>query len=245
VPKWEDSSVPDPDPDLATRDVLAADVAQRLAMDIVTLRLAPGSRLIEEEIGRRFGISRSPVREAIRMLEADGLTRRAPRRGSIIAPMSRADLEDVYACRLALEPLASAGAACCATAEGVVELRACWLAMRDARDRADPDAAFLANMRLTATLHAQCGNPVLHRLLSSVDKQGLRYRFVSYSRLPAFLTAAVEENATLVAAIDARDAASAAEVTARLVAEALRNLRALFPPECSKDGRPAEQMSGR
>jgi DNA-binding GntR family transcriptional regulator len=231
----EHISVIETDNEIASRDVLAAEVAQRLALDIVTLQLAPGSRLIEEEIGRRFHISRSPVREAMRLLEADGLTRRAPRRGSIIAPMSRADLEQVYACRIPLEPLASAGAALCADAQSIAELRQCWLAMRDARDRSEPEAAFRANMRLTATLHAQSGNPVLHRLLASVDRQGLRYRFVAYSRLPAFLNAAVEENATLVAAIEAHDAALAAEITRRLVTDALSGLRMLFPADGSEN----------
>jgi DNA-binding GntR family transcriptional regulator len=223
------------DDDLQTRAVLAAEIAERLAMDIVTLKLPPGSRLIEEEVGRRFGISRSPVREAMRMLDADGLTQRAPRRGCIVAPMSRADLENIYTCRLALEPLAAAGTANAATPKAIEALQTAWNIMRQARDAADPHAAFLANMRLTDLLHAHCGNPVLARLLSAVDKQGLRYRFICYRQVPAFLSSAVEENATLITAIAARDAVSARAVTERLIAAALRTLRDLLPGDQLQD----------
>jgi DNA-binding GntR family transcriptional regulator len=215
--------------DLLSRTVLAAEVAGRLSIDILTLKMQPGTRVIEDDVSRRFGISRSPVREAMRMLDADGLTVRSPRRGCIVAPMSAADLEHVYACRLVLEPLAAAGAAERADTASITALQLHWGNMRRARDAGDARAAFLANMAMTDLLHAQCGNPVLSRLLSTLDKQGLRYRFVAYRQSAAFLSASVEENATLIATIAARDPASAKAITERLIATALRTLREHVP----------------
>jgi DNA-binding GntR family transcriptional regulator len=215
--------------DLQNRSVLAAELAERLALEIMTLRLQPGTRLIEEDIGRRFGISRSPVREAMRMLDANGLTLRAPRRGCVVTPMSRANMEHIYSCRLALEPLAAAGTANHASPKEVASLRQAWGDMRQARDAGDSRVAFMANMRLTDLLHAHCGNPVLSRLLSTVDKQGLRYRFITYRDVPSFLTAAVEDNATLIDAIAVKDAASAKAITERLITTALQTLQTLAP----------------
>src|SRR5437764_9486653 len=86
-------------------------VAEALGADIIFGRIAPESRVIEEEIAERFGVSRSPVRESIRLLERDGLVVRAERRGARVSPLSRRDLDEVYTCRLALEGIAAAEAA--------------------------------------------------------------------------------------------------------------------------------------
>jgi DNA-binding GntR family transcriptional regulator len=215
-------------PAIAARDVLGGDIAARLAQDIITLRLAPASRLIEEDVSHRFGVSRSPVREAVRILEADGLIERTPRRGSIVAPMSRANLDAVYACRLPLEVLASAGTARGATPAVVKRLRDAYGAMCRAHEKRDPSAAFLANRRLTDTLHEACGNDVLRRLLSGVDKLALRYRYFSYGHAPAFLDTTVSANGALLDAIAAGNEATAATVTEQLIRESWRSLQALL-----------------
>jgi DNA-binding GntR family transcriptional regulator len=213
---------------IAARDVLGADIATELAQDIITLRLAPASRLIEEDVSARFGVSRSPVREAVRILEAEGLVQRMPRRGSIVAPMSLANLDAVYACRLPLEMLASAGTARHATPAVLKRLRDAYVAMRRAHAKRDPAAAFLANRRLTDTLHAECGNDVLRRLISGIDKLALRYRYVSYGRSPSFLETTVGANSDLLDAIAARDEATATAITETLITESWRSLKALL-----------------
>lgn len=198
-------------------EALAADVAVALEHDIITLRLPPGARLIEAEIGRRFAVSRSPIREAVRLLEADGLVRRARHRTSVVAPMSLADLDAVCACRVPLEALASAGAATLAPPSARAELDAALADMEAAREAGDTEAAFAANVRITGAIHAACGNPVLQRLLSQVNKQALRYRYLSYRRSPELVGAAVTANRALVQAIASRDATVAHEVTEQLV----------------------------
>ena len=71
----------------------------------------PGSRLFEEELVEQFNISRSPIREALKILEHDGLVLIEPRRGARVAQLSITDLDEVYATRVALESLAAAQAA--------------------------------------------------------------------------------------------------------------------------------------
>ena len=75
--------------------VIATELARHLEDQIVYGDLAPGARLIEEDLVRKHDVSRSPVRESFRLLEQDGLVTRESRRGVHVSPISRADLDEV------------------------------------------------------------------------------------------------------------------------------------------------------
>jgi DNA-binding GntR family transcriptional regulator len=83
-----------------TRGAGAVDALRRA---IVTCRLAPGSRLIQEELAERLGISRIPLREALRRLEGEGLVLIEPNRGAIVRPLDSRDVHQLYELRLVLE----------------------------------------------------------------------------------------------------------------------------------------------
>lgn len=68
--------------------------------------LKPGMRLVEADIAAQMGISRAPVREAIRLLEQEGFVRSIPRKGSFVVELTRQDIEEIYSLRSALEALA-------------------------------------------------------------------------------------------------------------------------------------------
>jgi DNA-binding GntR family transcriptional regulator len=76
---------------------------RRLREEILAGRLAPGERLIEDQIRRRFSISRAPLREALRLLGQQGLVEHLPRRGSRVTQWSEADIEQLFALRAVLE----------------------------------------------------------------------------------------------------------------------------------------------
>ena len=82
---------------------LARDAIRR---DILAGELAPGSRLIEERLTERLGISRPPLREALRLLEGDGLIEIRPRRGAVVATMDERDVHEVMTLRSGLERMA-------------------------------------------------------------------------------------------------------------------------------------------
>ena len=83
------------------------DVAfQKLRQAILRGELTPGQRLMEIQLAQQLGVSRTPVREAIRMLEQDGLATMIPRRGAVVSRISGQNLRDVLEVRLALEELA-------------------------------------------------------------------------------------------------------------------------------------------
>ena len=86
-------------------------VVRRLRDAIVGGRYAPGDRLRQEEIATAMGISRVPVREALRQLETEGLVTLAPHAGARVAELDPRDLDEIYAIRIALEPMLIAASA--------------------------------------------------------------------------------------------------------------------------------------
>ena len=89
--------------ELETR-TLAEQIAAHLREDVLAGRLAAGARLSQESLAEQFKVSRVPIRDALRQLQAEGLVVGHPRLGSTVAELSASDLEELYDMRLALEP---------------------------------------------------------------------------------------------------------------------------------------------
>ena len=204
-------------------------VADVLQQDIISGRMAPDSRVIEEEIAERFGVSRSPVRESIRLLERDGLIVRAERRGARVSPMSRQDLDEVYACRVALEGMAAAEAAGHHEPADLAQLQAGLARLREALGSADAAGFFAANVAFTDVIHRAAANATLRRLLGGIGKQALRYRFFAYRAAPKLMSASLEGNRGLVDAIRRRDRDAARAQTERLIEGSWQTVRKCLP----------------
>lgn len=82
-------------------------VTERLRSSILTGQLAPGERLYEAALAREFGISRGPVREALALLEGDGLVVNEPRRGKFVRELGPRVIDEIYSLRRVLEPYAA------------------------------------------------------------------------------------------------------------------------------------------
>jgi len=85
------------------RTTLAAETARHLREAIIRGELAPGERRNESKLTRDLGLSRSPVREAIRILESEGLLMLEPRRGAHVRPLGDDDLQEIFDLRLTIE----------------------------------------------------------------------------------------------------------------------------------------------
>jgi len=199
---------------------LPQELARGLEDAIVFRDLTPGARLVEEEIAARFAISRSPVREAIRILEARGLVLREPRRGSRVTGLSRNDLDAVYACRIELEGLAAAAAAGARSPADreCLDERIEWLAA--ARERGDDREFLRASMALSRAIHEASHNRTLIRLLSTLEPQAMRYRFLAYARAAELMDASIEGNRAVAAAIHAGDGDIASAATSHMIRHA-------------------------
>jgi DNA-binding GntR family transcriptional regulator len=101
----------------------SAQAYAELRAAIVEDRYQPGHRLIEQTIASELGLSRTPVREALRMLEAEGLVVREPNRGAVVRPLSSTEVDDLYGLRIQLESYAVAVATQRATEAELVALR--------------------------------------------------------------------------------------------------------------------------
>jgi DNA-binding GntR family transcriptional regulator len=188
----------------ALPSVIGAEIARVLSDRIIYLELEPGARIIEEELCAQLGVSRSPVREAFRMLEADGLVVRTARRGVRVGPMSRVDLDEVYACRVPLEGLAASEAA--RMADGVARsgLHAFIDEMRAALAAGEVRRFFDRNVAFLRAVHDASGNRTLIRIVAGLEKQSLRYRYLAHRHTHEMLELSLEGFSEMCDAIVAR-----------------------------------------
>jgi len=166
----------------------------------------PGARLVESELAERFGVSRTPIREALQRLETQGLLTRDGR-SLIVASLDHGQMAQLYAVRAELEGLAARLAAQHAAEE---EIRVLQKMVAD--DRAlldDPEALSLANRRFHKQIHLASHNTYLVQQLDLVHRSMALMATTSLAaegRSPV----ALDEHAAIVAAIAARDGEAAA-----------------------------------
>lgn len=186
--------------------VIATDIARILSDRIVFLELAPGTRIHEEEVGATFGVSRSPVREVLRMLEADGLVVRAARKGVSVTPMSRRDLDEVYACRVGLEGVAAAEAARHLDKQDRKTIETNLAGMNRAFKAKDVSTFFKHNVAFTRAIHAASRNQTLIRVVAGIEKQALRYRYLAHLQTHEMLSMSLEGHSGVAEAVLAGEA---------------------------------------
>jgi DNA-binding GntR family transcriptional regulator len=195
-------------------------VRARLERRILEGQLAPGSRLVEQEICRRVGCGRSPVREALRLLAADGLVESHPRRGARVSRITAEEVRDTFEVFEALETLGTRLAA----RRGGPGHGARFGPVLDAMQRAvaarDLRAYFRLNARFHRTIYERSGNRTLTRLLLNLGKQITRFRLTALSS-PGRMAASLREHRALAHALMAGDE----EVAVRLARGSVANAR--------------------
>ncbi len=137
---------------------LVDEVARNLTGLILQGEFEPGERLIEEQLSERFGVSRPPVREALRILSQDGLVTARPRRGYTVVTLTKADVEEIYSLRFSLERLAVELALPVADPEALAPLARAVDQMRDPRVQQDRMAMVEANADFHRALVALPGH---------------------------------------------------------------------------------------
>lgn len=130
--------------------------------------LPPGARLRETEIAERLGVSRTPVREALRLLEADRIVEHRPRSGAHVCRLDYAEIMELYAMRAALEATAARFAARATSDVEIAALRA--LNADFAAARGDALRAYEINRRFHGALHDAAKNRFLMRALNGLEK---------------------------------------------------------------------------
>jgi DNA-binding GntR family transcriptional regulator len=160
------------------RQVLHQEVAVRLRQRIVEGHLAPGAKLNERALAEQLHVSRTPLREAIKMLAAEGLVELLPNRGAVVAQMSEQDVADTFEVIAGLEGQSGALAAERITTAQLDEIRALHYEMLAAFTRRDLPTYYRLNALIHAHINAAAANRVLTQTWSNVNArlQVLRFR---------------------------------------------------------------------
>src|SRR5215472_248963 len=130
---------------------------RRLRAEILGGVLPPGERLIEEQLTQRFGISRAPLREALRQLAQQGLIEHLPRRGVRVAELSAADADELFAVRDVLERYAIQAVLSQPTPPDLARLTEAWVALEAAALDGDVFAVSDSHLRFHVELVALAG----------------------------------------------------------------------------------------
>ncbi len=189
---------------LPLRDV----VFKKLRQEILLGDLAPGDRLMELHLAQRLGVSRTPIREAIRKLELEGLVTMLPRRGAEVAQISEKDLRDVLQVRTSLEQLAVRLACERMDEETLAQLKQACVHFAEVTRRKDMTAITRADVELHDVIIRSTGNRKLEQMISNLSEQMYRYRF-EYIKDATYHTLLIEEHGRIYQSIADRDAARA------------------------------------
>lgn len=185
-------------------------VFEQIEQEIVDRVRPPGSRLVEGALASELGVSRTPVREALRMLQRAGWIDVRPHAGASVRQPGMDDARDVFALRELLEPETARLAAERAAAADLRRLARLVERGERAAQRADAKALVALNSEFHRTLGAATSNRLLRRFVEELD-QHVRWLFaaVATSRGPSSWT----EHAAIVAAVEQHDGALAARLS--------------------------------
>lgn len=220
------------------RAPLAQQIFDDIAIAVVESRLRPGEQLNSVELARRYGTSRTPVREALAELERQGVIVVPPRRRPYVATATLKQVKDVYDLRASLFSLVSELIVDEARSEDLAELWDWQAALEDDARRDAVDDYFWHNVGFRIAEIRLCGNEELHRVLGSLGLRTLQFRHLSLS-LPGRLAQSVRNHRKLLQAYEDRDKATATAVTRTLIMSGLRAIEAAggsaIPPATPTD----------
>lgn len=188
-------------------------VHQSLREAILQGELAPGQRLVIDEIARRLEVSAIPIREALQLLQSEGLVQIAPHVGATVAPISEASIDEAFAILEGLETVAVRGLVARMTDGGQAEIDAFVRQMDEAVERGDHEAWARLNAQFHRRIGELAGMPLLREMTDRVLSHWERLRrFYFKGVLVHRVQQAQGEHRELLQALVARDADAAERV---------------------------------
>ena len=224
APAPKTSTLPGP-PAHASLAELAADW---ITSHIVAGDIRPGDKLTEVALAEAAGMSRSPIREALRALSQQGLVTIEPRRAAKVALLGARDAADLYECRLLLEPRCMSLAAPEASLEVTEQLQAFIEQMSVAARASDGRTYLEAVTQYNRALQDCCPNKMLASMTSTALSNSLRYTAILVRSSQQYLLLSLANNLELHAAVTARDPGAVHEATTTVLANARDQLLQLI-----------------
>jgi len=192
------------DRETLSRPALAVELADRLRQMIVDGDLEPGGKVPEKTLTERFGVSRTPIREALKVLAAEGYIKLIPNRGSVVAELTIEDLEEAFPVIAALEGAAGELACRSASNEEITAIRKLKDAMHTAFEAGDMPRYFDLNQQIHGAILSAARNPILlshHRKVAQLVQRA-RYQA---NRTPHRWAEAIVEHDAIIEALEGRD----------------------------------------
>ncbi len=211
---WERVDLAEKDPDRRSRRPLHEEAAERLRDLIVEGELTPGERITEQSLCDRMGLSRTPLREAIKTLTSEGLILLQPNRGASVASPSLEDIEDTFRVIGVLEALAGELACGNLGDDDVAEIRVLHYQMALHRTRGERLEYFKLNQRIHEKIVELSGNAVLLETHRRLGGRIRRHRFAANMAAERW-DQAIREHEEMLEALNDRDGKRLAEVLRR------------------------------
>ncbi len=247
-------------PHLLMRQSLHETLVAPLRQMILDGELRPGDKMPEEELCARFGVSRTPIREALKVLAAEGVLQILPHRGAIVAQITRAQIDELFPIMAALERLAGGLACAHASDREIARIRKLHDATM-AHYRAGNEAAYLQHNRLIhEAIFDAAGNDTLSAFFQQILTRINACRFILRKNAEHWQRA-MQEHEEIIKALEARDgprlaelldahvSVTTAEIARAGIARDAEQLPVEARKEMSKAGRKAtnedEQKGGR
>ena len=186
-------------------------VYEELKMQILTGKITPGTRMMEVELAESMGVSRTPIREAIKQLEKEGLVTIEPRKGAYASQISVKDMVDILEVRQDMEGLAAHMAAYRMTPKQMKQLEAISIGY----NKAVEDSNMMDMIKYDTEFHnlivESCNNNILKMMIDQLQELLLRFRYVYYDNIKRVEKMPSEHTMIMEAIKDGRsDAARAA-----------------------------------
>jgi DNA-binding GntR family transcriptional regulator len=235
----EPADLTEPEPDGAAGQRLAGATGRRLAGErlrraIVAGDMAPGQRLVEEELAGMLGVTRASLRAALFDLAAEGLVERIPNRGARVRPITLDEAVAITECRMALEGLCAAKAAERVTESEAARLRQLAEEMERSVAEGEPLKYSALNHELHRMVREISGQKIAAGLLERLNGQLVRHQF-RLSLRPGRPQASLPEHLAIIAAIAGRRPADAEEAARRHLRSVITALLDQQEPEPQED----------
>jgi DNA-binding GntR family transcriptional regulator len=222
-----------------SHESIAISAAAWITNRILEGRIGPGEKVSEAGLAEQMGVSRSPVREALRALSRGGLIIVEPRRGAFVAELDRTNAADLYECRLLLEPRCS-GLAVANMDDGRVRtLTEIFARMGAAAEQRDAATYVLALKDYNWNLLDACPNRQLFGFAESSWQASLRYWDLLVRGSPNYLTKSLKRNRGVQVAVKARNAVAAEQASTAVLEFGREELMKLLSRMPAKQPSPA------
>ncbi len=215
------------------RSSLVDDIACVVGAEILEGLRRPGSDLNSVELSRRFRTSRTPTREALVILEKEGLVEILPRRRPRVADLSIAEIREIYRVRAAMLGLIATEVVTLATDTEIAELRALLGEMERAAAAGERDGYYWGNVAFHERFADLAKNKTLQRILESLVLRSLRLRRLTLST-PGRMVRSLADHTRLVGALEDRDGELASALIKANVLGALKLLEHVLEGEKAK-----------